>query len=76
LGEGYMEESNQIQQLNQTIEDGFEGVSMAINDLKYPIKNSGGHYGIEIILIILIFVLISINKNLKKLIQLNSSKKE
>ena len=71
-----MEETNQIQELNQTIQNGFSDISMEINSLKYSIENGGRGSGSGVLLIILIFVLVSINNNLKKLIQLNSSDKE
>lgn len=71
-----MEETNQIQELNQTIQNGFTDVSMEINNLKYSIEHGGRDSGSGVLLIILIFVLVSINNNLKKLIQLNSSDKE
>lgn len=67
-----MEESNQIQELNQTMRSGFDSVSVAIDNLRL----SNNQLGNSILLIILIVVLVSININLKKLVELNSSKKE
>jgi hypothetical protein len=67
-----MEESSQVQELNQTMQSGFNSVSLAIDNLRL----SNNQLGNSILMVILIIVLVSININLKKLVELNASKKK
>lgn len=57
-----------MEELNQTLETGLDSIALSIENLRFPIENNSPGCENTILLIILIFVLICINRNIKKLV--------